>query len=191
MKKNIGLVLVLALVVLMVSTYIKQEMEKSEAIAEGVKGYEVQLGEEIGIEQGQLAPDFTLTNLDGEEVTLSDLQGKNVLLNFWATWCPPCEAEMPHLQKYYDTYAEKDNVEIIGVNVTYAKEKIERVKQFVEGYQLTFPILLEPTKEVADQYEVFTIPSTFMIDVEGNVQRQIIGPLDLDALQHYVAELNT
>lgn len=191
MKKNIGLVLVLALVVLMVSTYIKQEMEKSEAIAGGVKGYEVQLGEEIGIEQGQLAPDFTLTNLDGEEVTLSDLQGKNVLLNFWATWCPPCEAEMPHLQKYYDTYAEKDNVEIIGVNVTYAKEKIERVKQFVEGYQLTFPILLEPTKEVADQYEVFTIPSTFMIDVEGNVQRQIIGPLDLDALQHYVAELNT
>lgn len=191
MKKNIGLVLVLALVVLMVSTYIKQEMEKGEAIAEGAKGYEVQLGEEIGIEQGQLAPDFTLTNLDGEEVNLSDLQGKNVLLNFWATWCPPCEAEMPHLQKYYDTYAEKDNVEIIGVNVTYAKEKIERVKQFVEGYQLTFPILLEPTKEVADQYEVFTIPSTFMIDMEGNVQRQIIGPLDLDALQHYVAELNT
>lgn len=190
MKKNIGLVLVLALVIIMAGTYIKQQTEKSQAIAEGAKGYELEFGKDTGIEKGQYAPNFTLTNLDGEEVTLADLRGKNVILNFWATWCPPCEAEMPHFQKYYEQHAKEDNVEIIAVNATYAKEKIERVKQFVEAYELTFPILLEPTEEVAKQYEVIFIPSTFLIDREGKIQRSIRGPLDLDALQSYVAELN-
>ncbi|MER1984484.1 MAG: TlpA disulfide reductase family protein [Solibacillus sp.] len=187
MKKNIGLILVLVLVIMMVGTYIKQQTEQDEAIAENAKGYEV----ETGIAKEQFAPDFTLTNLAGEEVTLSDLRGKNVILNFWATWCAPCEAEMPHFQKYYDQYAGQDNVEIIGVNATYAKEKIERVKQFTKSYDLTFPILLEPTGTVAERYEVLTIPTTFFIDAEGKVQRQIKGPLDLDALQGYVAELNS
>lgn len=187
MKRNMGLILVLVLVVMMVGTYIKQQTERSEAIAEKVKGYEV----ETGIAKAQLAPDFTLTNLAGEEVTLSDLRGKNVILNFWATWCPPCEAEMPHFQKYYNQHAAQDNVEIIGVNATYAKEKIERVEQFVRSYDLTFSILLEPTGTVAEQYEVLTIPATFFIDAEGKVQRQIKGPLDLEALQGYVSELNS
>lgn len=186
MKKNMSLILILVLVIIMIGTYIKQQTEQSQAIVENAKGQEV----ETGIANGQLAPDFTLTNLSGEEVTLSDLRGKHIILNFWATWCPPCEAEMPHFQKYYDKYAEKDNVEIIGVNATYAKEKVERVEQFVSGYELTFPILLEPTGNVAKQYEVLTIPATFFIDAEGYVQRQIKGPLDLEALQDYVAELN-
>lgn len=186
MKKNSSLILILVLVVIMVGTYIKQQTEKSQAIADNVKGQEV----ETGIANGQLAPDFTLINLAGEEVMLSDLRGQKVILNFWATWCPPCEAEMPHFQKYYEQYAKKDNVEILGVNATYAKEKVERVKQFTESYELTFPILLEPTGDVAQLYEVMTIPATFFIDEQGRVQRQIKGPLDLDALQGYVAELN-
>lgn len=185
MKKNISLILVLILVVIMVGTYVKQQTEKSQSIAEHVKGQEVE-----GIANGQLAPEFTLTNLAGDNVTLSELRGKKVILNFWATWCPPCEAEMPHFQQYYEQYAEKDNVEILGVNATYAKEKVERVEQFVEGYALTFPILLEPTGNIAEMYEVMTIPATFFIDEQGRVQRQIKGPLDLDALQGYVAELN-
>lgn len=191
MKKTIGLSVVLVLVIVMITTYVRQQTEQNQAIADNAKGQEVELGTEVGLNKGQLAPDFTLTNLAGEEVTLSDLRGKNVILNFWATWCPPCEAEMPHFQKYYDEYAQEDNVEIIGVNVTYAKEKVERVQQFVESYGLTFPILLEPIETVSRQYEVITIPSTFMIDAEGKIQRKIQGPLDLDALQSYVKELNS
>lgn len=186
MKKNMSLLLILVLVVVMIVTYVKQQTAKDQVIADNAKGHEV----ETGLNKGQLAPDFTLTNLAGEEVTLSDLRGKNVILNFWATWCPPCEAEMPHFQNYYDQHAKEDNVEIIGVNVTYAKEKVERVEQFVKSYKLTFPILLEPTEAVAKRYEIFTIPTTYMIDTEGKVQRQIQGPLDLEALQSYIAELN-
>ena len=190
LKKNIGLVIVLALVVTMIVTYVNQRIEKSEAIHEQAKGFEVDLGEEVGLEKGQTAPDFTLINLQGEEVTLSELQGKKVVLNFWATWCPPCKAEMPHMQDYYEQYASKDNVEIIGVNLTYENETVKRVQQFVESYKLTFPIVLEHTQEVSKQYEILTIPSTFMIDTEGKIQHQILGPLDTSALRDYVTSID-
>lgn len=171
MKKNIGIIVVLALVVTMLATYIKQEIERSQVIHEQSKGYEVTLDEEVGLEKGQLAPDFTLQNMQGEEVTLSDLRGKRVVLNFWATWCPPCEAEMPHMQKYYEQYKKEDNVEIIGVNLTYANEKVERVEQFLKSYNISFPILLEQNEMVAQQYQIITIPSTYMIDTKGKIQK--------------------
>ncbi|ATP39102.1 thiol-disulfide oxidoreductase [Solibacillus sp. R5-41] len=184
MKKNIGIVIVIALVLVMVGTYIKKEIEASNAINENA------IGTEVGTEKGQLAPDFTLRTLDGEKMTLSDLRGKRVVLNFWATWCPPCEAEMPHMQKYYEKYAKEDNVEIVGVNLTYEREKVERVEQFVESYNITFPILLEPDASVAKKYKFVTIPATFMIDTEGKIQKQISGPLDLDTLRENVKSLD-
>lgn len=190
MKKNIGIIVVLALVVTMLATYIKQEIERSQVIHEQSKGYEVTLDEEVGLEKGQLAPDFTLQNMQGEEVTLSDLRGKRVVLNFWATWCPPCEAEMPHMQKYYEQYKKEDNVEIIGVNLTYANEKVERVEQFLKSYNISFPILLEQNEMVAQQYQIITIPSTYMIDTKGKIQKKIIGPLDLESLRENVIQLN-
>lgn len=190
MKKNIGIFIVLALVVTMLGTYIKKEIDRSNAINEQAKGYEVALGEQVGLKKDQLAPDFTLTNLQGEEVTLSDLRGKRVVLNFWATWCPPCEAEMPHMQQYYEKYGQEDNVEIVGVNLTYAKEKVERVEQFIKSYDITFPILLEKDETVASQYEILTIPSTYMIDRDGKIQKKIIGPLDLESLRDNVTQID-
>ena len=190
MRKNIGIVIILVLVVTMLSTYIKNELDKSTAISSDVLGTELELGEEIGLEKGQFAPDFTLYNIQGEPVTLSDLRGKKVVLNFWATWCPPCEAEMPHMQKYYEKYRETDNVEIVGVNVTYHREKIERVEQFLKSYDITFPIVLELEETVSRQYELLTLPSTFMIDAEGKIQKTIVGPLDLDTLRENVTQLN-
>jgi peroxiredoxin len=190
MKKNIGIIIVLALVVTMLGTYIKKEIERSQVINEQVKGYEVTLGEQVGLEKGQIAPDFTLQNMQGEDVTLSELQGKRVVLNFWATWCPPCEAEMPHMQKYYEQYKKEDNVEIIGVNLTYANEKIERVEQFLKSYDITFPILLEQNEIVAQQYQIITIPSTYIIDTQGRIQKKIIGPLDLESLRGNVTQVD-
>lgn len=190
MKKNIGIVVILVLVVTMLSTYIKKELDQSVAISSDELGTELELGEEIGLEKGQFAPDFTLYNIQGEPVTLSDLRGKRVVLNFWATWCPPCEAEMPHMQKYYEKYRETDNVEIIGINVTYHREKIERVEQFLKSYDITFPIVLELEESVSRQYEIITLPSTFMIDAEGKIQKTIVGPLDLETLRENVTQLN-
>ena len=171
MKKNIGIVIILVLVVTMLSTYIKKELDKSTVISSEALGTEID-------------------NIQGEPVTLSDLRGKKVVLNFWATWCPPCEAEMPHMQKYYEKYRETDNVEIVGVNVTYHREKIERVEQFLKSYDITFPIVLELEETVSRQYELLTLPSTFMIDTEGKIQKTIVGPLDLDTLRENVTQLN-
>lgn len=89
----------------MLGTFINQQLKKTEAIAQ--VGYEEDLTKEEGLQKGAMAPDFTLETLTGEKVTLSDLKGKKVILNFWATWCPPCRAEMPHLQTYYEDYAKR------------------------------------------------------------------------------------
>lgn len=190
MKRKIGVILVFALVAIMIGTFIKDKIEADQAIDENAKGYDVDLEkEESGIKKEQLAPDFTLQNLAGEEVNLSDFRGKNVILNFWTTWCPPCKAEMPHMQKYYDKYGEKDNVVILAVNLTYDSDSEEKVKQFASSYNIEFPILLTATDAIEKQYKLVTIPSTFFIDTEGRIQRHIVGPLDLSALQQYVSEL--
>ena len=111
------------------------------------KGYEVALGEEVGLKKDQLAPNFTLFNLEGQDVTLSELRGKRVVLNFWATWCPPCEAEMPHMQRYYEKYAKEDNVEIVGVNLMYSNgEKVEREEKFIDAFEIHFDIFDEIDK---------------------------------------------
>lgn len=190
MKKNIGILIVLVLVITMIGTYIKKELDADKQISKEALGKEVALDGTVGLEKGNIAPDFTLYNLDGKPITLSELKGKRVVLNFWATWCPPCEAEMPHMQEYYEKYKKEDNVEIVGVNLTFERETVERVEQFLESYKITFPILLEPDATVASLYKIITIPSTFMIDTEGRIQKQIVGPLDLDTLRENVTQLN-
>ncbi|OMP68283.1 redoxin domain-containing protein [Domibacillus epiphyticus] len=129
--------------------------------------------DKTGIEQGEKAPDFTLKTIDGKEVNLSDYEGKKVLINFWATWCPPCKAEMPHMQSFYD--GEPENVEILAVNL---EEKEAKVSEFVKQYELTFPILLDEEGSVGETYEVYTIPTTYLLNEDGTVNQKIIGPMD-------------
>lgn len=191
MKKVVSLLVIIVLVAIMVGTYINKENEKSQAISEHAIGKEVSLDpNDIGIEQGQVAPDFTLSTLSGESITLSDLKGKKVVLNFWATWCPPCKDEMPHFQKYYGKYAKEDNVEIVAVNLTYARETKERIQQFLDSFDVTFPVPLMEDEEVGKPYKIITIPSTFFIDTDGRVQKNIKGPLDVEHLREYVMELD-
>ncbi|MGY3185880.1 redoxin domain-containing protein [Lysinibacillus sp. TE18511] len=195
MKKNIGLLIVVLLVVAMIGTYVKQQIDKDREIETASLGKEMD-EQKIGLKKGDIPPDFTLTSLDGDEVTLSDLRGKKVVLNFWATWCPPCKAEMPHMQKYYEQYAKEDNVEIIAVNLTKDEhdftvdEKIDTVMTFRDSFELTFPILLDQEREVSPQYNVMTIPTTYFIDSKGYIQRAISGPMDTDMLKSYVDELD-
>ncbi|MGA3600072.1 redoxin domain-containing protein [Lysinibacillus agricola] len=195
MKKNIGLLIVVLLVVAMIGTYVKQQIDKDREIETASLGKEMD-EQKISLKNGDTPPDFTLTSLDGDEVTLSDLRGKKVVLNFWATWCPPCKAEMPHMQKYYEQYAKEDNVEIIAVNLTKDEhdftvdEKIDTVMTFRDSFELTFPILLDQEREVSPQYKIMTIPTTYFIDSKGYIQRAISGPMDTDMLKSYVDELD-
>lgn len=197
MKKNIGLLIVVLLVVAMIGTYVKQQINEDRAIEKSALGKDI--GErEIGLGNGDTPPDFTLTSLDGEDITLSDLRGKKVVLNFWATWCPPCKAEMPHMQSFYDEYGKEKNVEIVAVNLTTAERdvtadaKVDTVMTFRDSFELTFPILLDsdPDNSVGADYKIITIPTTYFIDSNGYIQRAIKGPMDVDMLKEYVDALD-
>ncbi|MFF2796846.1 peroxiredoxin family protein [Lysinibacillus xylanilyticus] len=195
MKKNIGLLIVVLLVAAMIGTYVKQQIDKDREIETTSLGKEMD-ERKIGLKNGDTPPDFTLTSLDGKDVTLSELRGKKVVLNFWATWCPPCKAEMPHMQNYYEQYAKKDNVEIIAVNLTKAERdvtddaKVDSVMTFRDSYNLTFPILLDPKNSAGEDYQILTIPTTYFIDSNGYIQRAIKGPMNVEMLKQYVEALD-
>ncbi len=123
--------------------------------------------------QGFLAPDFTLQTPEGETISLSDFRGQAVLVNLWATWCPPCRAEMPAIQKLYDEYKDQGLV-VLGVNMTY-QDNAQAVVPFAQENGLTFPILIETTGEVAGKYELRSLPSSFFIDRQGIIQEVVIG----------------
>ncbi|OMF80902.1 peroxiredoxin family protein [Paenibacillus glucanolyticus] len=142
----------------------------------------------IGIEKGQAAPDFVLQNLQGEEVRLSDFQGKTVMVNFWATWCPPCRIEMPHMQKFFEDYNSKDVV-IIGVNMTPSEKTLDSVKSFVDEQQLTFPIVLDMDGSVTQTYQIIAYPSTVLIDSRGVIQEKFRGAINYEMMKEAVARV--
>lgn len=124
-----------------------------------------------GPEIGKTAPGFTLKGLDGQEVSLSDLRGKPVLLNFWASWCGPCRLEMPFLQQIYEKWTGEGLV-LLAVNL---QEDQNTVQEFVRNGGFTFPILLSPGNEVPLAYNIRGIPATFFIDADGIIRDIKIG----------------
>ena len=142
-----------------------------------------------GVNEGDTAPDFTMNTLDGKEVKLSDYRGKKVVLNLWASWCPPCKAEMPHMQKYYEKNKDKKNVEILAVNLTTMEKDQSNIQTFVDDYGLTFPIPLDETGDVGVTYQAFSIPTTYMIDTTGVIQKKIVGPMNEEFLSDMVTRL--
>lgn len=138
--------------------------------------------------EGFVAPDFTLEGIDGETLTLSDLRGSVVVINFWASWCPPCRAEMPALQEVYENTRERE-LEILAVNTTYQDNEADAVA-LVDEMGLDFTILLERTGEMARLYQLRAMPSTFFIDREGIIRKVILGgPMSEATLQTAIEEL--
>ncbi len=122
---------------------------------------------------GFSAPDFTLSTLDGGSAALSDYRDSVVVVNFWASWCPPCKKEMPAIQAVASAYPA-DELTILGVNST-SQDDLANVQAFVTDYGLSFPILLDKTGEVSHLYQVQALPTTFFIDQEGVIQKVIYG----------------
>lgn len=135
---------------------------------------------------GAPAPDFTLKSLSGETLQLSSLRGEVVLLNFWATWCAPCEAEMPTLEDRYKTFLGS-GFHVLGVNAD--DEKTATIETFLERVPVSFPILLDPGLTVSDLYRVRGLPMTFLIDREGVVRAVQAGYLSDGQLDRYLSEL--
>ena len=124
----------------------------------------------IGIQVGMQAPDFTLRTLTGESLNLYEQRGKPVFLNFWATWCGPCVAEMPDMQKLQQ--AMGDSIQIVGIDL---RESRSLVLRFVTRYGYTWTFVLDSAREVGDTYEVSGIPRSFFIDATGEIVRVLRG----------------
>lgn len=132
----------------------------------------------VGLEVGNRAPDFQLQTLAGESVKLSDFRGSRVMINFWATWCPPCRAEMPDMEKFYQ---DKDIV-VLAVNLTDTENSLEDVKEFSDEYGLTFPILLDTDLETASLYSIQPLPTSYMVDSNGIIRNMAFGALNYDLM---------
>jgi len=124
-----------------------------------------------GTQVGNQAPDFQLQNLDGQTVSLGDLRDKPVLINFWATWCPPCRSEMPYIQEIYEEWSDKGLV-VLAINIGESSSKAEG---FMQSYNLSFTVLLDTKQDVAQKYNIQYIPTTFFIDKDGIIQDKMIG----------------
>jgi peroxiredoxin len=134
---------------------------------------------------GDVAFDFTLRNLQGKAVSLSDYRGKKVMLNFWATWCGPCRVELPGMIKLYDELSGKGFV-ILAVNL---REDHDQVAGFVEQNKMRFPVLLDSEGSVGTAYFVRGIPTTVFINDQGIIQAVQMGTLTDAAMRQYVAKL--
>lgn len=129
---------------------------------------------------GFLAPDFSLPTPNGDSIRLSDLRGQAVLVNLWATWCPPCRAEMPAIEKIYNEYKD-DGLVVLAVNMTY-QDSASAVMPFVQEHGLTFPILLDESATVGRAYQLRSLPSSFFITREGIINEVVIGGPMAEAL---------
>lgn len=129
---------------------------------------------------GFLAPQFTLYNQQGQPVQLSDLRGRPVLINFWASWCTPCQAEMPAMQKVYQDYKD-EGLEILAINTIYQDDP-QAVTSFVQEYGLSFPILLDTDATAAGQYQVRALPTSFFVDANGIIRDVVVGGPMAEAL---------
>ena len=118
-----------------------------------------------------LAPDFTVKTLDGQEITLSKLKGKAVLLDFWATWCGPCRESIPHLIQIYKTN-QANGLEVIGISLD--KGDPGTVLNFVKLMEIPYPIAMT-TEEVVRSYGVTSLPTTILVDKEGKIREKLIG----------------
>ncbi|UCH11344.1 MAG: TlpA family protein disulfide reductase [Fidelibacterota bacterium] len=123
-----------------------------------------------------LAPDFTLRDLDGERVALKSLRGKLVLVNFWATWCPPCRREIPDLNRIHSAYEEQG---VVVLGISWDEASSEQIKNFVRNYKVVYPVLHGTQSELSEigrayQWEGY-LPTTYLVDREGRIQDKHIG----------------
>ena len=155
----------------------------------------VQIGlvDDRAVQVDELAPDFRLTDLDGNVVMLSDFRGKTVVLNFWATWCPPCREEMPEFQELWDHRGADGADDLVVLAVNFLRDDtVGAATNFIAANEFTFPVVFDTTRgDVAARYGVRGLPATFFIDRNGIVRTTALGPVFGNLLETGVADADT
>lgn len=144
----------------------------------------IQKGDTLVVE-GDIAPNFQLETLDGETVQLDDYRGQGVFLNFWGTFCPPCEEEMPYMENQYHEFKD-EGVEILAVNVGESDLVVDR---FVSRHNLTFPVPMDQNKAVLDRYGIGPLPTTFLINKDGEVIDILTGGMTEEDIRGYMERI--
>ena len=181
MRKNgIAIILLLILVVWGVYDYTSNNGQQNKQVST--------TGAKVGIAKGDMAPDFKLLSLDKKEVKLSDFVGKKVILNFWATWCPPCRVEMPHMEKVYKN--DRDNVVVLSVNLTQTEKSESDVRAFVEDFGLTFPVVMDTKGDVSSTYQISAYPTSYFIDSQGIIREIFKGAINDVIMEKALSKIN-
>ncbi len=131
------------------------------------------------IAHGEPAPDFSYTLLDGSTHKLSDLQGKKVMINFWATWCPPCNAEMPDIQEASEKFADEGFV-VLAVSQDI---ETELIPPFAQKFNLTFPLIADPRQQIGSTYGVRGMPSSYFLNTDGTIHSMVQGMVNVDIIE--------
>lgn len=188
MKKNIKILVAIigfAVFLLIVSLIYKNLSEKYQVKSPSDQWPTAETSESPSASEAPKieAPDFTAIDADGNKVKLSDYKGTPVILNFWASWCPPCKSEMPDFNKVSGEYSKDQLVFLMVDMVDGDRETVETGKKFVEDNHFTFNVLYDTTQEAAYAYGIRSIPSTLFIDKDGYVQTGVEGAIDEETLR--------
>lgn len=179
MKKVILGLLLIAMIGYALYEYISTQSDTSTS------DIEIAETDIVGVRRGNIAPDFSLETLNGEVLSLSEFKGKKVFVNFWATWCPPCRAEMPDIQ----TFSEDEDVVVLAINLMHTEDSLLTVDNFIKDRDFTFPVLMDESGEVADQYLVQAYPTSYMIDSKGRIQYIALGAMNYDLMVRELGKL--
>jgi len=140
-----------------------------------------------GDEETVAAPDFTVYDTDGNAVSLSDFAGKPVVVNFWATWCPPCKAELPDFEDAWRKYGE--DVAFLFVNLADSRDTTEVVEAFMEDGGYEFPLYYDTDGDAAYAYGIYSIPVSLFVDAKGNLEQGYIGALNAEVIESCIGRI--
>ena len=137
------------------------------------------------LQVGDDAPDFVLVDMKGQEHQLSEYKGQGVFLNFWGTWCKPCEREFPIINNYYQVY-KGEGLQVLAVNIA---ESDFIVQNYIDRKGLTFPVLIDKNKSVMEVYNINPLPTTFLINPEGKIEKIITGEMSDEEIKSYMEQI--
>ena len=184
-NKKVLLVLALTLALVLVGATVLYDQLSGMADPEQLMPQGTAPTETGGTEPPQaelpMAPDFTVYDGDGKAVKLSDYFGKPIVLNFWASWCGPCQMEMPDFQEKYLELG--DEIQFLMVNATGGRETVESAKSFLAGTEYTFPVLFDTGADASAAYSVYYLPTTYFIDAQGHLIARATSAIDAETLQ--------
>ncbi|REK76902.1 TlpA family protein disulfide reductase [Paenibacillus paeoniae] len=183
MRKNVIVVIALLMLVGWGLYDFNSKNKQSDQSANSM-GHEI----ETGLKKGNRAPNFELLDMDGHPVKLSHYTGQKVILNFWATWCPPCRVEMPHMQRFYEDYGEE--IVVLAVNLTNTEKKRSVVLAFIDEFGGTFPVVMDTKGELSDRYKIFAYPTSYVIDSNGIIREIFRGAIDYQTMKRATSAIN-